>query len=49
MLLATFQKEEVFLDVSFSSEEVEHAMNKMNMKKSAGPDNLMAEHLKYRG
>ena len=46
LVLANFQKEEVFLDVPFSLEEVEHAVNK---KKSAGPDDLMAEHLKYGG
>ena len=49
LLSATFQKEEVFLDVPFSTEEVEHTVNKMKLKKSAGPDNLTAEHLKFGG
>lgn len=49
LLSATFQKEEVFLDVPFSTEEVEHTVNKLKLKKSAGPDNLTAEHLKLGG
>ena len=49
LLSATFQKEEVFLDVAFCTEEVEHTQNKMKLKKSAGPDNLTAEHLKFGG
>ena len=40
---------EVFLDVPFSTEEVEHTVNKMKLKKSAGPDNITAEHLKFGG
>ena len=49
LLSSSFQKEEVFLDVPFTSEEVEHAVWKMKLKKSAGPDNLYAEHLRYGG
>ena len=49
MLSASFKKEEVFLDVPFSTEEVEHAVKLMKLKKSAGPDDLTAEHLKYGG
>ena len=49
LLSGTFQKEEVFLDVPFSIEEVEHTVYKMKLKKSAGPDNLTAEHLKFGG
>ena len=49
LLSATFQKVDVFLDVPFSTEEVEHTVNKMKLKKSAGPDNLTAEHLKFGG
>ena len=49
LLSSSFQKEEVFLDVPFTSEEVEHAVRKMKLKKSAGPDNLSAEHLRYGG
>ena len=40
LLSATFQKEEVFLDVT---------VKKMKLKKAAGPDNLTAEHLKFGG
>ena len=49
LLSTSFQKEEVFLDVAFNTEEVDHAVNKLKIKKSAGPDNLTAEHLKYGG
>ena len=48
LLSESFQKEEAFLDVPFTIEEVEHAVNRLKLKKSAGPDNLTAEHLKYR-
>ena len=46
LISATFQKEEAFLDVPFTTQEVEHAVK---LKKSAGPDNLIAEHLRYGG
>ena len=36
LLSSSFQKDEVFLDVPFTSEEVEHAVRKMKLKKSAG-------------
>ena len=49
LLSATFQKEEVFLDVPFSTKEIEHTVKKMKLKKAAGPDNLTAEHLKFGG
>ncbi|CAI8025496.1 hypothetical protein GBAR_LOCUS14724 [Geodia barretti] len=49
LLSATFQNGEVFLDVPFNTEEVEHTVNKMKLKKSSGPDNLTAEHLKFGG
>ena len=49
LLSATFQKQEVFLDIPFSTEEVEYTVNKMKLKKSAGQDNLTAEHLKFGG
>ena len=49
LLSTTFQKEEVFLDVAFTTEEVEATVNKMKVNISAGPDNLMAEHVKYGG
>lgn len=46
LLSTSFQKEEVFVDVPFSSEE---AVHKMKLEKSAGPDKLSAEHLKHGG
>ena len=49
LLSETFQEEEVFLDVPFTIEEVGKAVNRMKLMKSAGPDDLMAEHLKYGG
>ena len=49
LLSATCQKEEVFPEVPFSTEEVGHTVHKMKLKKSAGPDNLTAEHLKFGG
>ena len=49
LLSETFQKEKVFLDVPFTIEEVGKAVNRMKLMKSAGPDDLMAEHLKYGG
>ena len=49
LLSETFQKEEVFIDVPFTIEEVGKAVNRMKLMKSAGPDDLMAEHLKYGG
>ena len=48
-LLSTTFQEEVFLDVAFATEEVEATVNKMKVNKSAGPDSLMAEHVKYGG
>ena len=49
LLSTSFQKEEVFLDVAFDAEEIDNAVTKLKIKKSAGPDNLTAEHLKYGG
>ena len=49
LLSTSFQKEEFFLDVAFTTEQVEATVNKMKVNKSAGPDNLMAEHVKYGG
>ena len=49
LLSESFQKEEAFLDVPVTIEEVEHAVNRMKLKKLAGPDNLTAGHLKYGG
>ena len=41
--------EEVLLDVPFSAEEVSAALMRLNNRKAAGPDGLMAEHLKLGG
>ena len=49
LLSASYQKEEVFLDIGFSTEEVISAVTKMKIKKSAGEDGLTPEHLKYGG
>lgn len=49
LLSESFQKQEVFLDVPFTTEEVHHAVNNMKLKKSAGSDDITAEHLKYGG
>ena len=46
LLSVAFQKEEVFLDVPFTIEEVGNAVNRMKLIKSA---DLMAEYLKYGG
>ena len=47
---ASFQKEELFLDVPFTVEEVECTLLKrMKLKKSSGPDDLTTEHLRYGG
>ena len=45
----SFQKEEPFLDVPFSVEEVECILQKMKMKKASGPDDLTTKHLRYGG
>ena len=39
----------MFLDVGFGAEEVRDTVCRMKIKKSAGLDNLTAEHLKYGG
>ena len=49
LLSTSFQKEEMFLDVGFGAEEVRDTVCRMKIKKSAGLDNLTAEHLKYGG
>ena len=46
----SFQKEETFLDVPFTEEEVECILQKkMKLKKASGPDDLTTEHLRYGG
>lgn len=45
----SFQNEKMLLDVLFSAEEVSAAVAKLKNRKAAGPDGLMAEHLKEGG
>ena len=47
MFSSTFHKEEYFLDVPFSNGEIAHAVHKIKLKKSAGPDDLTTEHIRY--
>ena len=47
LLLSTFQMEEIYLDTTFTEDEVADAVQKMKLRKSAGPDDLVAEHLRY--
>ena len=49
MLSSSFQKEELFLDCPFSTDEVALAINRMKLKKSPGPDNLTSEHFRFSG
>ena len=50
LLSELFQKEETFLDVPFTGEEISRLLQKrMKLKKSAGPDDLTSEHRLYRG
>ena len=46
---SSFQKEELFLDFPFSTDEVTLAINRMKLKKSPGPDNLTSEHFRFSG
>ena len=46
----SYQREEHFMDVPFSVEEVEHILgNKMKLGKASGPNSLMTEHLRNWG
>ena len=42
----SYHNEEMLLDTPFSAEEVSVAIAKLKSRKAAGPDELMAEHLK---
>ena len=47
---ASYQREETFLDVPFSVEEVEHILhNRMKLRKASGPDGVTTEHIRYGG
>ena len=43
------ESDEMLLDVPFSAEEVSRAVSKLKCRKAAGPDGLVAEHLKAGG
>ena len=46
----SYQKEELFLDIPFTIEEVESILQKkMKLRKASGPDDLTTEHLCYGG
>ena len=50
MLLSSFQKEELFLDFPFSTDEVALCHKyRMKLKKSPSPDNLTYEHFCFSG
>ena len=49
MLSSSFQKEELFLDFPFSTDEATLAINRMKLKKFPGPDNLTSEHFRFSG
>ena len=46
MLVSQSYQNEMLLDTPFSAEEVSVAIAKLKSRKAAGPDGLMAEHLK---
>ena len=45
----SLENEEYLLDVPFTVEEVAVAVCRLKSRKAAGPDGLMAEHLKFAG
>ena len=47
LISSSFEKEEHFLDVPFTQEEVDFAIQKLKLNKPSGPDDLTAEHLRY--
>ena len=49
LALSSMSNEDHFLDVPFSSEEVEAVLKKLKKRKSPGLDGLLAEHLQYGG
>ena len=46
---APLSNEEYILDVAFTLEEVQGAVNKLKLGKSGGPDGIIAEHLRWGG
>ena len=47
LVSSSHKSEEYLLDVPFTVEEVTEAVRKLKSGKAAGPDGLMAEHLKF--
>ncbi len=47
--IAFLSNEEYILDVPFSLEEVVNAVMKLKLRKSGGPDGIIAEHLRWGG
>ena len=45
----SLNNEECLLDVPFTSDEVKAAIGRLKCGKAAGPDGVVAEHLKYAG
>lgn len=39
----------MYLDIPFSCDKVAHAVQELKLRKSVGPDNLSAEHLRHGG
>ena len=49
LLSESYKNEEMLLDTPFCAEEVPAAVRKLKSGKAAGPDGLLAEHLKWGG
>ena len=49
LLSQSYNNDEHILDIPFQSEEIEHALNKLKLKKSPEHGGITAEHLKYGG
>ena len=49
LLSQSYNSDEHILDIPFQSEEIEHALNKLKLKKSPDHGGITAEHLKYGG
>lgn len=49
LLSESYKNEEMLLDVPFCAEEVAAAVKKLKAGKAAGPNGLLAEHLKWGG
>ena len=45
----SFENEEFILDVPFTEDEVSNAVKRLKVHKAAGPDGVLAEHLKEGG